>query len=963
MNTKIGNRNTGITHRRLTDNRCPVRRPLPDSGIVAASGTSADSRAARPPDAGRTRQPHRSAGRILSLLLALPLFFGLASQAMAQIEVPGISPSTPVEFTSMGPYTIDGTITVTVTFVDTVTVGGTPRITLMVGTETRSADYTSGTGNTMLVFTYTVAADENDENGVSIPANALALNGGTIQDDMGTDAILTHAAVLDDAAQVVDTRMPEFVSASVTADNLVLTYDETLDNTSTPANDDYTIMVTDTATPSPTVPTVNDPVVINGANVMLTLSRNITTTETFRLTYTPGTNPLRDVAGNNADSLMNEEVVRPSQEPMFDDMVDDPQTYTVGTPVDLTLPTATVNSESVGYALVGPGATLGNDDLPAGLTFDLDPRTLSGTPTTAMNEVMLTYTATDGSGRSTFLTFTVIVAAAPASVTISEMALTVDEEGVNNTATYTVVLDTQPTADVMITPVSDAPAATVSATLTFTTANWDAAQTVTVTGMGDDIDNPGAARTATVSHTADSTDTNYEASSTAGSNIASVTVTVTDDDTAGVRISTPTLGIAEGGRGTYTVRLDSQPTGDVIVTVGGASGDVSVTNSPLTFTTGNWDMEQTVTVNAAEDDDAVADAVTLTHGVTGYGTVSSGDEVVVTVTENDTAGVRISTPTLGIAEGGRGTYTVRLDSQPTGDVIVTVGGASGDVSVTNSPLTFTTGNWDMEQTVTVNAAEDDDAVADAVTLTHGVTGYGTVSSGDEVVVTVTENDTAGVRISTPTLTIAEGGRGTYTVRLDSQPAGNVEITVGGASGDVSVTNSPLTFTTGNWNLEQTVTVNAAEDDDAVADTVTLTHGVTGYGTVSSGAEVVVTVTENDLAGVRISTPTLGIDEGGRGTYTVRLDSQPTGDVIVTVGGASGDVSVTNSPLTFTTGNWDMEQTVTVNAAEDDDAVADTVTLTHGVTGYGTVSSGDEVVVTVTENRPGGRAHQHADVGD
>ena len=55
--------------------------------------------------------------------------------------------------------------------------------------------------------------------------------------------------------------------------------------------------------------------------------------------------------------------------------------------------------------------------------------------------------------------------------------------------------------------------------------------------------------------------------------------------------------------------------------------------------------------------------------------------------------------------------------------VVTVGGASGDVSVFPSTLTFTSSTWNTAQTVTVTAAEDDDATADdAVTLTHTVSG-------------------------------------------------------------------------------------------------------------------------------------------------------------------------------------------------------------------------------------------------
>ena len=983
MNTKVGNRNTGITHGRLTDNRCPVRRPLPGSGIVAAGGTSADSRAARPPDANRTRQPHRSAGRILSLLLALPLFFGLASQAMAQIEVPGISPSTPVRFTSTGPYTIDETITVTVTFVDTVTVVGTPQITLMVGTNALSADYTSGTGNTVLVFTYTVAADENDENGVSIPANALALNGGTIQGETtGTDAILTHAAVLDDPAQVVDTRMPEFVSASVTADNLVLTYDETLDSTSTPANDDYTIMVTDTATPSPTVPTVNDPVVINGANVMLTLSRNITTTETFRLTYTPGTNPLRDVAGNNADSFMNEEVVRPSQGPMFDDMVDD-QTYTVGTPVDLTLPTAMASSsEGVDYDLVGPDATLVDNDLPAGLTFNMTLRTLSGTPTTAMDEVMLTYTA-NSSGRSTSLTFTVIVvAAAAASVTVTETDSDTTVAENDGTDTYTVVLGSRPTADVTITPASDnINVATVSPTsLTFTTANWDAAQTVTVTGVDDDIDNPGDARTATVSHTAASTDTNYEASSTAGSNIASVTVTVTDDDsvptfsgagdaqtyTVGTSIGTVTLPLATGGDGALTYTLAPPlPTGLTFT-----AADRTITGTPA----GTAQAATTYTYTVSDSDADISPADT--------------DSVSFTITILPVAGVTVTPATLSVPENGSSTadYTVVLDTAPTADVTIAV--ASDTVTaatVSSASLTFTPTNWDTAQTVTVTGVDDDvDNPSDERTasLSHTAASAdgnyeGVAISIESVTVTVDDDDAAGVTVDPLALTVDEAGSDTtadYTVVLDTAPTADVTIAV--ASDTVTaatVSSASLTFTPTNWDTAQTVTVTGVDDDvDNPSDerTASLSHTAASAdgnyeGVAISIESVTVTVDDDDAAGVTVDPLALTVDEAGSDTtadYTVVLDTAPTADVTIAV--ASDTVTaatVSSASLTFTPTNWDTAQTVTVTGVDDDvDNPSDerTASLSHTAASAdgnyeGVAISIESVTVTVDDDDAAG----------
>ena len=125
-----------------------------------------------------------------------------------------------------------------------------------------------------------------------------------------------------------------------------------------------------------------------------------------------------------------------------------------------------------------------------------------------------------------------------------------------------------------------------------------------------------------------------------------------------------------------------------------------------------------------------------------------------------------------MVEGGSDTYTVKLSSQPAGDVTVTVSGHAGtDVSISGSSLgagvhdvlTFTTTDWNEPQSdVTVIAAEDFDAVADAdVVLTH------TVASVDDAVydalsalgvtVSITENDSAGVVISRDGFTVVEGG--------------------------------------------------------------------------------------------------------------------------------------------------------------------------------------------------------------
>ena len=109
--------------------------------------------------------------------------------------------------------------------------------------------------------------------------------------------------------------------------------------------------------------------------------------------------------------------------------------------------------------------------------------------------------------------------------------------------------------------------------------------------------------------------------------------------------------------------------------------------------------------------------------------------------------------------------------------------------------------------------------------------------------------TPGVTVSPTSLTVAEGDEATYTVVLDSQPAGNVTVTPASGEVDAATVSGAVTFTTGNWNAAQTVTVTGVEDDNADAsdESVTVTHAVSGYGSVTTAASVAVTVDDNDLS--------------------------------------------------------------------------------------------------------------------
>ncbi len=537
-------------------------------------------------------------------------------------------------------------------------------------------------------------------------------------------------------------------------------------------------------------------------------------------------------------------------------------------------------------------------------------------------------------------------------VSASTATLAVDEGGTNM---YTLNLNTRPTHAVTIAVTSDHPAVTLNpATLSFDMNNWNQAQAVTVTAIEDA--NATSETGVQLSHALSSSDTLYAAVTP-----PTVTVSVTDNDTASVTVSTTTLAVNEGRTNQYTLRLATPPSHEV--TLGVTSDHAAATVSPATlrFDMNTWNQVQTVTVMGVEDADTNdVSGVQLRHTVRSSDTLYAAltpPVVTVSVTDND-VGVTVSTTTLAVNEGGTSEYTLRLETQPTHAVMLSVTSDHAAVTVT-SPLTFDRDNWNRLQTVTVTAVEDANTDSErGVQLSH------TMSSSDTryaalippaVTVSVTDND-AGVVVSTDTLAVNEGGTSAYTLRLTTPPSHDVTLSVASDNAAVSVNPASLRFNRFTWNQVQTVTVTGAEDADTDSETgVQLSHTVSssdaGYAAVTPSA-VTVSVTDNDTAAVLVSTTRLTVNEGGTSAYTLRLATPPSHDVTLSVTSDNAAVTVTAS-LTFTRHTWNQAQTVTVTGVEDANATGETgVQLSHAVsssdTAYAAVTP-LAVTVTVTDN--------------
>ena len=151
-----------------------------------------------------------------------------------------------------------------------------------------------------------VAIDGRDVT-LSLSAAVDTSNTYTIDYTAGTNPIkdLAGNAAEDISGQsvsTVDTTAPTFVSANIPANNahwIVLTYSETLDSTSIPAKSAFTVEVEGNDRAPAAV--ARDAA---GTGILLTFDAAVRPGETVTVSYSkPGTNPIKDAADNEADSL------------------------------------------------------------------------------------------------------------------------------------------------------------------------------------------------------------------------------------------------------------------------------------------------------------------------------------------------------------------------------------------------------------------------------------------------------------------------------------------------------------------------------------------------------------------------------------------------------------------------------------------------------------------------------------
>ena len=531
-----------------------------------------------------------------------------------------------------------------------------------------------------------------------------------------------------------------------------------------------------------------------------------------------------------------------------------------------------------------------------------------------------------GSATGTFNLQYAFTASQPVIVVTADSSAT---EG-GDTGSFNIRLGSAPTANVTVAIAAD-PATPdqctfSTASLTFTTANWNTPQTITATAVND--------TTAEGTHSCTTGAITATGGGFTGQTGTAPTFTITDNDSQAVYVLNTDSTAVEGGLGgAFTVRLLSAPTANVTVTIGAdpaAPDQCTFSTASLTFTTANWATAQTVTVTAVND--ALAEgAHTCTTGAivgNGGGYVNvAGTAPTFNITDND-QGLLVSTTDSSATEGAdTGAFTIALATLPTATVTVTIAAdPTGQCTFAATTLTFTTANWNTAQTVVATAVND--AIVEGSHTCS--TGAISASGGDYAGITgtapsftVNDNDVGTIVVTTTTAAATEGGpNGAFTVVLGLQPSGTVTVTVAvDSSGQCTFAPATLTFTTANWNTAQAVTTTAV-NDLVVEGTHSCTTGAIsasgGSYTGVTGTAPTFTITDNDTGAITVVNTVGTATEGGAtGAFTVVLTAQPGSNVTVTVSAdGAGQCTFAPTPLTFTNANWNVAQTVTTTAVND-----------------------------------------------
>ena len=851
-------------------------------------------------------------------------------------------------------YAISDAVEATVTFDAAVDIAGSPELELDFAGTAKAAACATGTNTTTMACSYTVGVGDEAAGGVAIAANKLT--GGTITATGSTtiNADLDHVAVAIDARHKVDGIRPTLVTTGTDAPKtstdgmkVVLTFSEDIGAVSL-SDIDVTANSTSGYEQGATVSR-------SGRTVTLTLlSPSLTIQAGWTVTVELSADAVDDAVGNGNLALAATTV-----------------TNAVGS---TTAPTVS------GVALTSaPGSdnTYGIDDaVEATVTFSAAVD-ITGTPQLELDFAGTAKAAACATGTNTttmVCSYTVGVGdSAPNGVEIEANKLTggtIYATGGTTTSAdldhVAVGIDADHKVDgirpTLVTTGSDAPTTSVDG------------ETVLLV-FSEDI---GAVSHSDIAIQANSVNLSTTMASVAGTKVeitltTALTTTATNltvalaadavDDAAGngiLAVAATTVTNAVGATGSNTAPAFSSTTttrnvaenSPASTNVGAPVTATDADNDPLTYTLEGMDAAS-FTIVSTSGQIRTRSGVTYDYETKPSYTVivkaddSNGGTDTITVTIDLTDVFEpLGPPTNLRSTRGNGQVTLRWTAP-----VNTGGGPITDYEYEQDG----DGNWistgGTATRYTVTGLTNGQEYTFRVRAVNGIDAPAESSSLSATPRSRPPPPPRGVVVRPTALTVAEGGSDEYTVVLTGRPTGPVEIeaTVSG-SPDVTALPVSLTFTASNWNAAQTVTVSVVHDGDAVDDTATVSHTVSGggYGSVTAASvEVTVTEDETESTEVLLTLSPAAVSEGAgsagqtvtvTGTLNSGTRAEPTAVTMTVAGGTAteGDDFTPVSGFALTIPAEEMSGTTTFTLVPvDDDVDEDDETLTVS----GTTASG------------------------
>ncbi|MEG5124546.1 DUF4347 domain-containing protein, partial [Microcoleus sp. ARI1-B5] len=407
------------------------------------------------------------------------------------------------------------------------------------------------------------------------------------------------------------------------------------------------------------------------------------------------------------------------------------------------------------------------------------------------------------------------------------------------------------TADITVTPVNDQPS--FSATNPVAVNEDAGAQTVT----GWATFNPGPAN---------------ESAQTA-------TYTVSNISNAGLFATAPA--IDANGKLTYTPAADAFGTStfDVRVQDSGGTANTGVDTSAV--------QNFTITVNPVNDKPSFTNL--------GNQTLTAWTNTAQTV--NNWVNSVTFGPTNEASQAVKN-YTINITS---GNTLFT----TPPTVANNGTLTYTPNGTPGTATIEVQLQDDGGTTNSGVDLSDKATFNITIPAPK-------------VNLSASTNTASEAGTTaiTFTATAEGNVVGpqTIDLALTGTASSADFTGAipaQITIPNGSNTGQFTLTVN---DDNLVegTETATLTISTPSAGILlGTTTNQSVTIADNDTAGITIA-PTTGLtttEAGGKATFTVKLDSQPTANVAIGLtSNNTTEGTVDKASVTFTPANWNLPQT-------------------------------------------------------